>query len=123
MTLKTASREGGLAGCSVMPVSRHRRFAAWGRNLDDRFLGPGGLLPDGTSYEPNMWQTLTAPASPMWVRLGRFVGVLVGLAILRWGGDGDGKLILSLSVSIATGLLFVRADRDLRLAARAQKHV
>ena len=98
-----------------------RSFAAWARQLDVKMLGPGGWLPDDTSYLDYQRQMFVARSSPAWVRHGRWFGLVVLLGLLRWGGDGGIALSLFLATCIALGCLSFRIERDVRVAARARR--
>jgi hypothetical protein len=111
------------AAITLLTVGTRGRpgFTAWARHLDERVLGPGGWLPDDTSYLAYQREMFVARASPAWVRFGRWIALLVMLGLLRWGDDGGVALVLFLATIVAIGVLSFRIERDVRLAARARR--
>lgn len=97
-------------------MSRSRSFFLWARRLDARVLGPGGLFPDGMGYFEYWRATIMAPLSPMWVRLGR--PVALGVMLLTQGEDDGLHLALFFAAFLAVAVMYIRADRDIRVAAR-----
>jgi hypothetical protein len=98
-----------------------RGFAIWARQLDERLLGPGGWLPDDTSYVRYQRETFAGRASPAWVRFGRWFALIALLALQRWGGDSGIALTGFVVVFVVVLVLSLRVDRDIRVAARARR--
>lgn len=108
-------------GAYAEPVPGPQRFVAWCRALDERVLGPGGLLPDDTSLSSYYKQSALASASPMWVRAGRVLVTLAALGLL--GLDGH-ELLGSVAVVVlfvGAGVLTFRTERDIRIAAQQRR--
>jgi len=99
-------------------VGKVKRFAEWGRRLDERALGPAGWLPHDTTYSEYQKALAVGSASPAWVRVARVVLVVVLLALQLWGGESTWSLILLVPLVAAIGVLSFRVDRDIRIAAR-----
>lgn len=99
-------------------MGKVKRFAAWGRRLDERALGPGGCLPHQTSYGDYQKALAAGSASPAWVRVARAILVVVLLGLQLWARDSTWSLILLVPLVAAIGVLSFRVDRDTRIAAR-----
>ena len=98
-----------------------RDFRTWANALDERLLGPAGWTPVGMTYSEYRHAQLWAPESPIWVRAGR--PMLLGLALVLFVLGGDSAVLSVLGICLAIGALalMIRADRDLRVAARAAR--
>jgi hypothetical protein len=100
-------------------VGKVKRFAAWGKRLDARLLGPGGWTPHGVSAAQYRFGFfgLARQVCPLWLRLIPWIAFAL-IAVTAGLGDAIAFPTLVVSVAAAMWATF-RMDRAVRIAARA----